>query len=130
MQVSKPLHGRLHSPQCAGLVLRSTQTPLHAVKPEAHGAHEPLSQNSFAAQQTPLQHAPMPVPVAHTVSHVPQWVGSVLRFTHVPSQSVVPPGHSHCPFTHTRPVGQQTSLQHWAAAQQVVPHGTVPLWQF
>src|SRR5579863_193431 len=63
-----------HAPQSAALLVRSTQTPLHAVCPAGQ------AQAPFA------QMAPMP----HVAPQAPQFAGSVFVFVQRPRQAVSP----------------------------------------
>jgi hypothetical protein len=78
-------------PQCVLSVVVSKQPFVHAVTPPS-----PV----HCTVQTFATHAHVPPPVsppsseaAHAFPHLPQFVTSVLMSTHVPLQSVPPPGH-------------------------------------
>lgn len=118
-----PLHGLLHPPQCAVLVLVSTHCPLQYVNPLGQ-MHVPLRQPAPSGHwmlQPPqfngsvivfTQAAPHGVsrhvqseleheyPGAQGLAHPPQFCASVFVSTHIPLQTVAFPGQTHCPFMH------------------------------
>jgi hypothetical protein len=64
------------APQSSGVVARSTQAPLHGVKPAEQDVAQPLTVHTCAA--------------LHVVLQSPQWLESAARSTQTPLQSVYP----------------------------------------
>jgi hypothetical protein len=62
---------------------------------------EPQSVKPVLHTHAPELHVP---PTPQLLPHIPQFVAFVSRFTHVPLQSVVPPGQLHVPPTHVIPI--------------------------
>ena len=83
-----------HAPQFRGSTARSAHAPAQLVSVGAHAAaHAPFEQ-TWA--------------VPHTVVHVPQRAGSLVRSTQTEPQSVAPAGQRHVPFAQTWPGPQVT----------------------
>jgi hypothetical protein len=67
------------------------------------------SQSAKPALHPPMTHVPpvqaltLTLARRHALPHMPQWVGSVMVFTHAPEQFCVPAPHEalHIPFAHT-----------------------------
>jgi hypothetical protein len=54
--------------------------------------------------QTPAEHVAV---AGHTFAQVPQWFGSVMKFTHAPLHVFgAAAGHAHWPDVHVAPIGQ------------------------
>ena len=79
---------------------RSTQAPLHAVKPALQ-----------RMPHAPSHSAPPLVGTGQATSHRPQWDGSLVRFVQVPSHASLPvlQVEVQVPFEHASPAAQRCS---------------------
>jgi hypothetical protein len=76
-------------PQFRTSVFVLTHPPAHDIVPVVHAdSHVPVEQTAVAP---------------HFVPHVPQFAGSVTRFTHWPLHVTEPWGQLHLPFVHAWP---------------------------
>jgi len=82
-------HALPQRPQCDALTDRSTQKPSQWVIPTPQTT--PPSIPGGSPTHAPFEHA---CPVAHGRLHPPQCRVSERKFTHVPPQSICPPGHT------------------------------------
>jgi hypothetical protein len=112
LQLPPPGQTRLHMPQWAALVRRSTQTEPQRVDPVGH-----------AGTHRPLEHMPVPPPpgAGHAFPQKPQWLAFVVMFTSHPLDAR--PSQSRKPVAQVR---TQTPAMHCTAVALVPAVHTFP----